>query len=161
VELPLQSENTKAEEVDEKTNTDSDKMQKMDDDGSNNGTDCETTSEGEQRIEMDPSQIEEVGQPPVVNSRRGPDRPKLIHTGQRGRPKKEYQMANVAEVETDPLTIEEAISSIHKDEWLEAMRSEYNSLKECGTWNLTDLPPGKKAISCKWCFTQRDAKPER
>jgi len=117
VELPLQSENTKAEEVDEKTNTDSDKMQKMDDDGSNNGTDCETTSEGEQRIEMDPSQIEEVGQPPVVNSRRGPDRPKLIHTGQRGRPKKEYQMANVAEVETDPLTIEEAISSIHKDEW--------------------------------------------
>lgn len=32
------------------------------------------------------------------------------------------------------------------------MQNEYNSLKECGTWELTDLPPGKRAISCKWVF---------
>jgi len=91
----------------------------------------------------------------VINSRRGPGRPKFIHTGQRGRPKKEYQMANVAEMETDLLTIEEVVSGIHKDEWLEAMRSEYNSLKECGTWDLTDL-----AISCKWVFHTKKCQTE-
>jgi len=36
-------------------------MQKMDDNGSNNDTDYETTSEGEQRTKMDSNQIEEVG----------------------------------------------------------------------------------------------------
>jgi len=51
--------------VDEKTNAGSD----AEDDGSNNNmTDYETTSEGEQRIEMDSSQIEEAGQSPAVNS---------------------------------------------------------------------------------------------
>jgi len=152
VELLLQLQNTKVEDVDEKTNASSDKIQKIDDDSSNNDTDYETILEGQQRIKMDSSQIEEVRQPLVVNSRREPGRPKLIHTGQRRRPNKEYQIANVAEVATDSLTIEEAVSSIHKDEWLEAMRSEYNSLKECGTWDLIDLPPGKKVISCKRVF---------
>jgi len=151
VELPLLSQNMKVKEANEKLNADRDKMQRMDDDDTNNDTEDDTLG-GEQRIEMDSNRIKEEGQPPVVNSRRGPGRPKLVHTGQRGRPKKEYQMANVAEVETDPLTIEEAVSSIHKNEWLEAMRSEYNSLKECGTWVLSDLPPGKRAISCKWVF---------
>lgn len=86
------------------------------------------------------------------SSRRGPGRPTIIWTGQRGRPKKEYQSANVAEFETDPLDVKEALSSAHRDEWLDAMRSEYNSLKECGTWELTNLPPDKKSISCKWVF---------
>lgn len=32
------------------------------------------------------------------------------------------------------------------------MPNKYNLLKECGTWKLTDLSPGKKAISCKEVF---------
>lgn len=44
------------------------------------------------------------------------------------------------------------------------VRNEYNSLMECKTWELTDLPLGKKTISCKWVFhakKNQDGKVER
>lgn len=55
-------------------------------------------------------------------------------------------------MECDPLTLEEAKSSVHKEKWLKAMHSEYTSLMECGTWKLVDLPPDKRVISCRWVF---------
>jgi len=36
-------------------------------------------------------------------------------------------------METNPRIVEDAISNVHKDEWLEAMQSKYNSLEECET----------------------------
>lgn len=32
------------------------------------------------------------------------------------------------------------------------MIEEINALDENGTWNLVDLPSGKRAIRCKWVF---------
>ena len=37
--------------------------------------------------------------------------------------------------------------------WVKARDSEYGSLEISGTWRLEDLPPGKKALGCKWVFT--------
>lgn len=53
---------------------------------------------------------------------------------------------------TDPETVEEALSSAHATEWKTAMHEEYSSLIKNETWSLTDLPPGKKALPCKWVF---------
>ncbi|RVE41029.1 hypothetical protein evm_014320 [Chilo suppressalis] len=53
---------------------------------------------------------------------------------------------------TDPETVEEALSSTHATEWKTAMHEEYSSLIKNKTWSLTDLPPGKKALPCKWVF---------
>lgn len=61
------------------------------------------------------SETESGKQSSLMIPRRAPDRPKLIYTCQRGRPRKEYQTANIVEVETDPLTVEEALSSIQKN----------------------------------------------
>ncbi|XP_010242510.1 PREDICTED: uncharacterized protein LOC104586844 [Nelumbo nucifera] len=36
--------------------------------------------------------------------------------------------------------------------WREAMRQEIQALEDNGTWTLEDLPPGKKAIECKWVY---------
>lgn len=36
--------------------------------------------------------------------------------------------------------------------WVEAMDKELRALEENGTWELTDLPKGKKIISSKWVF---------
>ncbi|VVT56888.1 uncharacterized protein SAPINGB_P005375 [Magnusiomyces paraingens] len=36
--------------------------------------------------------------------------------------------------------------------WLEACVIEMSSLKRNGTWELVDLPPGRKAINSKWVF---------
>ena len=154
VELPLEStiieENGSKESVVDDNNID-----EMDNRSSDNDADFQTASEDE-KINEERNEREETSQNKTDENssdlKRGPGRPKIIRTGQRGRPRKEYQVANVAEIEEDPTTIEKAISSVHKEKWIEAMQNEYNSLMECKTWELTNLPPGKKTISCKWVF---------
>jgi hypothetical protein len=37
--------------------------------------------------------------------------------------------------------------------WREAMLEELRALEKNKTWDLVKLPPGKKAMSCKWVFT--------
>ena len=52
----------------------------------------------------------------------------------------------------EPDSFEEAVNSDHSSEWQKAMQSEMQSLKDNQTWELEDLPPGKKAIPCKWVY---------
>ena len=37
--------------------------------------------------------------------------------------------------------------------WHNAMLEELRALEKNKTWDLVTLPPGKKAVSCKWVFT--------
>ena len=37
-------------------------------------------------------------------------------------------------------------------EWEQAMEAELQSLKKNHTWTLSDIPTGKKPISCKWVY---------
>ena len=39
-----------------------------------------------------------------------------------------------------------------KDKWLAAMREEIEAHRVNGTWQVCALPPGKRAIGCKWVF---------
>lgn len=52
----------------------------------------------------------------------------------------------------NPEDFEEAINSKDSTHWQKAMEKEIKSLKENNTWNLTELPKGKKALPCKWVF---------
>lgn len=36
--------------------------------------------------------------------------------------------------------------------WIEAMNSELEAIHHNKTWTITDLPQGKKPISCKWVY---------
>lgn len=49
----------------------------------------------------------------------------------------------------EPNTYNQAIQFPH---WIEAMNSELQALHQNGTWSITDLPPGKTPIGCKWVF---------
>lgn len=53
---------------------------------------------------------------------------------------------------SDPLTVEEALSSNEALHWKRAMDEEYKSLMENNTWEITTLPQNKRAIPCKWVF---------
>ena len=65
--------------------------------------------------------------------------------------------ANVALVH-DPITLGEALESRDASKWEAAMEEEYHSLHANRTWELTTLPPSRKAVGCKWVFkTKRDA----
>ncbi|KAI3655174.1 hypothetical protein MP638_000291, partial [Amoeboaphelidium occidentale] len=64
-------------------------------------------------------------------------------------------MINLADEIPDsstPMTIQEALNSPNKEQWQNAIDSEMNSLISNGTWTITDLPEGRKAIDNKWVF---------
>ena len=52
----------------------------------------------------------------------------------------------------EPETFKQAMESSQANQWLTAANDEYNSLIENETWKLTELPPGRTAIGCKWVF---------
>eukprot|EP00253_Pinus_taeda_P027502 PITA_27502 len=49
----------------------------------------------------------------------------------------------------EPQTYSEAKGT---SEWEQAMDAEFQSLQKNHTWTLSDLPEGKKPISCKWIY---------
>ena len=52
----------------------------------------------------------------------------------------------------EPTTLKKALESDHAENWKAAADSEYQSLLENETWELVELPPGRKAITCRWVF---------
>ena len=62
-----------------------------------------------------------------------------------------YRMYN-ADV---PKSYDEAMTSPEANNWQEAMQSEYDSLSDNNTWDITDLPEGKRIIGGKWVFNKK------
>ncbi|KAK8560657.1 hypothetical protein V6N13_003342 [Hibiscus sabdariffa] len=52
----------------------------------------------------------------------------------------------------EPKTYQEAVLSPDSEKWLEAMRSEMDSMSENQVWTLVEPPEGIKPIGCKWVF---------
>ena len=55
-------------------------------------------------------------------------------------------------VPIEPSSYQEAILCDDSDLWIAGIVDEFDSLIENGTWELVDLPPGRKAIEGKWVF---------
>ena len=75
----------------------------------------------------------------------------------------QHVACHVRQIE-EPKSIEEALSSEFAKEWKVAADSEYESLIENQTWDLVELPDGRKPIGCKWVFKVKhtsDGKVER
>ncbi|CAI7868468.1 unnamed protein product [Closterium sp. NIES-54] len=56
------------------------------------------------------------------------------------------------EIPGEPATLKEALESSDAEEWKKTMESELKSIEENGTWELVELPEGRKAITSKWLF---------
>ena len=68
-----------------------------------------------------------------------------------------YNSENVSIVEcfsceAVPNSLGEVERSQSRDEWLEAMRKEFNSLVDNKTWQLCELPAHKKFLGGRWVF---------
>ncbi|KAK8562192.1 hypothetical protein V6N12_049239 [Hibiscus sabdariffa] len=55
----------------------------------------------------------------------------------------------------EPKTYQEAVTSTDSGKWLEAMRSEMDSMSENQVWTLVEPPEGIKPIGCKWVFKKK------
>ncbi|CAI7882383.1 unnamed protein product, partial [Closterium sp. NIES-53] len=54
-----------------------------------------------------------------------------------------------------PKTLAEALSGPDAEKWKQSVKEEYDSLLENETWELCELPPGKKVISSKLIFRHK------
>ncbi|KAK8508994.1 hypothetical protein V6N12_016838 [Hibiscus sabdariffa] len=54
--------------------------------------------------------------------------------------------------QNEPKTYQEVVSSPDSEKWLEAMRSEMDSMSVNQVWTLVEPPEGVKQIGCKWVF---------
>ena len=52
----------------------------------------------------------------------------------------------------DPAMYAEVMSSPEAEDWKEACQYEIDALAKNETWDLVDLPPGRKAVKSKWVF---------
>ena len=55
-----------------------------------------------------------------------------------------------------PRSFHDAMSRQDASRWLQAMNIRLQKLSHAGTWTLVPLPPGKRAIQCKWVFNFKD-----
>ncbi|KAK8540293.1 hypothetical protein V6N12_046580 [Hibiscus sabdariffa] len=55
----------------------------------------------------------------------------------------------------EPKTYQEVVSSPGSEKWLEAMRSEMDSMSDNQVWTLVEPPEGIKRIGCKWVFKKK------
>nr|KAJ0195046.1 hypothetical protein LSAT_V11C700360720 [Lactuca sativa] len=58
-------------------------------------------------------------------------------------------------IEEDPKTFSEAMASRDVHFWNEAIHDEIDSIMHNNTWVLADLPPGCKALGCKWILKRK------
>ena len=66
----------------------------------------------------------------------------------------DYEVYNTKEfqMEDDPASFEEAMSSDQSLKWLEAMEDEMKSLNANKVWDLKIIPKGAKTVGCKWVY---------
>ncbi|KAK8713447.1 hypothetical protein V6N13_148664 [Hibiscus sabdariffa] len=55
----------------------------------------------------------------------------------------------------EPKTYQEAVTSPNSEKWLEAMRSEMDSMSKNQVWTLVEQLEGVKPIGCKWVFKKK------
>ena len=124
---------------------------------SNSHTSSNEESQQDVEISLDVSPQEEVEEEEQAQPLQEPRR-----SERRRRPTIRYGLDDYADTANhcafksakvdEPNTIQEALGGRHSKEWKEAADSEYSSLLENNTWELTELPKGRRAIGCKWVF---------
>jgi hypothetical protein len=68
-----------------------------------------------------------------------------------------YALSVAEEIEgAEPSNYSKAIISADGNNWMTAMQDEMESLEKKGTWDLVQLPKGKKTVRCKWIFKRKE-----
>ena len=120
-----------------------------------------------QQVENDEQQEEGILQEPLQEIQPDNAPPQLVRRSSRPhKPSQRYPPSNYILLtdEGEPNCFQEACKVEHSKEWKKAMEEEMNSLQENKTWELVNLPKGRKALQNKWVYRikhEGDEKKER
>ncbi|GFT60842.1 hypothetical protein NPIL_439401, partial [Nephila pilipes] len=74
-----------------------------------------------------------------------PGRPRILRTGKRGRPKKEYgQVPIITDCFETSSSVQEVLAGPNKIAWKNAMKEEHEALTKENAWTLVPRPKHKK-----------------
>ena len=74
---------------------------------------------------------------------------------QERKPDRYGEWVYLAHESDNPKSVKEALSSPEKDEWIEKMEKEMESLNKNEVWDLVELPEGRKSVGCKWVLKKK------
>ena len=60
----------------------------------------------------------------------------------------EVYVSEEIQMESDPISFEEAMRSVYSSKWQEAMEVEINSMNTNDIWDLEVIPNGAKTVGC-------------
>lgn len=99
---------------------------------------------------------------PQRQQRRGPGRPRVIRTGQRGRPRLQYQPVREERAEERPsfaglveIPVKQAMCSEDAEGWRKAISSEVKSILKHDTWWLVERPENKEVIGSRFVLRNK------
>jgi len=104
-------------------------------------------------VENDEQQEEGILQEPLQEIQPDNAPPQLVRRSSRPhKPSQRYPPSNyiLLTYEGESNCFQEACKVEHNKEWKKAMEEEMNSLQENKTWELVNLPKGRKALQNKW-----------
>ena len=82
------------------------------------------------------------------------EEPQVVRSTREHRPLTRYPTSEYVLItdEGEPESFQEVHSHKDKQSWMQAMHEEMNSLHKNNTYELVELPKGKKALRNKWVF---------
>ena len=100
---------------------------------------------------IDGDQIDETIDSNAAESNRSRSRARTVMYG-----RDEYiHFVGLSIADNVPNTYEEAMACDEKDEWVKAMKQEYESLQSNNTWTLVDTPKDTPVIQSRWIYTKK------
>lgn len=125
-------------------------------DGEPNAIEIAEEAAGDANVE-----IEGGAEDAPQSTRRGPGRPRVIRTGQRGRPRKVHSAAQAAAETREEFSlvtevpVSEALGGPTRGEWISAMADEMASILTKDTWTLVDRAEAPKVIGSRFVLRNK------
>eukprot|EP00253_Pinus_taeda_P026081 PITA_26081 len=106
-------------------------------------------SVGSQVLDGDHEEIPTVDRQPIVEA---PETFLRRSTRIKRRPRMYDDSVALIANDDELLCYQEAVEGSNSDKWKAAMKEEMMALSKNGTWDLVELPKGRKTVGCKWVF---------